>query len=292
LNGLATSAAAAHPTGAAGAPPPLVFLLDVDNTLLDSERFGADLHASLVTAFGMLLARRFAAINTELRERLGYVDTLGALQRLRFEVAHQPGAAMRLVHLGRELLDYAYAERLFPQALAVLAHLGRLGQTVILTDGDVVYQPHKLVRAGLWDAVQGRVMVCVHKEQELAEVAARHPAAHHVMVDDKPHVLAAMKAAWGERLTTVLVRQGHYCLDAEAATAADPLGHPAPWPADVTVAHIGELLAVPPGQFRARRPTWPGPNRHGTSAAFNAWSPPPASVPFSTSSHRLASQHP
>ncbi len=212
----------------------VVFLLDCDNTLLDNDRVQSDLLEHIATEFGAAHRDRYWAIFEELRAELGYADYLGALQRYRLDDMSDP----KLLLMSSYLVDYPFAERLYPQAIEVLRHLARSGRTVILSDGDVVFQPRKVQRSGLWDAVDGRVLIYIHKERMLAEVEQRYPARHYVMVDDKLHVLAAMKAAWGERLTTVFPRQGHYAFD-RAIVSANP-------PADITVERIGELLQCNP----------------------------------------------
>ncbi|MEP6792369.1 MAG: HAD family hydrolase [Ramlibacter sp.] len=211
----------------------VVFLLDVDNTLLDGDRFVADLHDHLQRELTADIARRYWQIFDALRQELGYVDYLGALQRLRLDI--EPGSAteQRVVTMASYLLDYPFADRLYPRAMEVIAHLDRFGTTVILTDGDVVLQPRKLQRSGLWAAVQGRALIYVHKEQSLQAVERHYPARHYVMVDDKLYILAAMKAIWRERLTTIFPRQGHYALD-PAIVSAQPK-------ADLTIEYVGEL---------------------------------------------------
>ena len=211
----------------------VVFLLDVDNTLLDGDHIVSDMSEHLRAAFGVACAQRYWTIFDDLREELGYADYLGALQRYRLDVAHGSADEQRLLMMSTYLLDYPFVDRLYPRALEVIRYLGNFGLTVILTDGDVVFQPRKLQRSGLWDAVEGRALVCVHKEKEL-DTAQRHfPARHYVMVDDKLRILAAMKAAWQQRLTTIFVRQGHYALDLEAV-AKQPA-------ADFTIERIGDL---------------------------------------------------
>ena len=211
----------------------LVFLLDVDNTLLDGDRIVADLRDHLEREFDAACAQRYWTIFEALRAELGYVDYLGALQRLRLDIEQGSAAEQRLLTMASFLLDYPFAERLYPRALEVIRQLDRFGTTVILTDGDVVLQPRKLQRSGLWDAVQGRALIYVHKEQSLDAVERNYPARHYVMVDDKLRLLAAMKATWKDRLTTIFPRQGHYALDA-AVVAGQP-------PADITIERIGEL---------------------------------------------------
>jgi FMN phosphatase YigB (HAD superfamily) len=216
----------------------IVFLLDCDNTLLDNDRVQHDLRAHLESEFGVASSDRYWAIFEALRTELGYADYLGALQRYRLDGAHDP----RLLRVSSFLVDYPFAERLYPGVRAAIAHLGRYGPVVILSDGDVVFQPIKIQRSGLWDAVQGRVLIYIHKEASLADVAQRFPARRYVMVDDKLRILAAMKAVWNARLTTVFVRQGHYALDL-ANAAAYPL-------ADASIERIGDLAELDPAAWR------------------------------------------
>jgi FMN phosphatase YigB (HAD superfamily) len=208
----------------------VVFLLDVDNTLLDNDRVTADLARHLEREVGAEPAARYWALFGELRAELGYADYLGALQRYRSANPHDP----RLLTVSRFMIEYPFANRLYPDSLDVVERLGRWGPTVILSDGDVVFQPRKVDRSGLGDAVFGRVLIYVHKERELADVEDRYPARHYVLVDDKLRILSAVKAEWGARVTTVFPRQGHYARDPQALA-----GYP---PADVTVERIGELL--------------------------------------------------
>jgi FMN phosphatase YigB (HAD superfamily) len=210
----------------------VVFLLDVDNTLLDNDHIVADLDEHLVHEFGDESRDRYWEIFEALRAELGYADYLGALQRYRVGVMKDP----RLLMMSSFLVDYPFAERLYPGAFDVIAHLSRWGLTVILSDGDVVFQPRKVQRSGLWDAVEGRVLIYLHKEQMLDDVEQRYPARHYVMVDDKLRILAAMKKVWGDRLTTVFPRQGHYAFD-PGNIAAYP-------PANITIERIGGLINV------------------------------------------------
>ncbi len=209
----------------------VVFLFDVDNTLLDNDRVTAELKTHLEREVGTDRAQRYWAIFEALRIELGYADYLGALQRYRSEYPHDP----RLLAVSRFLVDYPFANRLFPNSLDVLDHVKAWGSAVILSDGDVVFQPRKVDRSGLFDAVGGRVLIYVHKEQELTEVERRYPAKHYVLVDDKLRILAAVKQVWGARVTTVFPRQGHYARDPEILSRYPP--------ADVTVERIGDLLA-------------------------------------------------
>ena len=208
----------------------VVFLLDCDNTLLDNDRVQDDLRGHLEREFGVASRDRYWAIFEALRAELGYADYLGALQRYRLGDMHDP----RLLLMSSFLVDYPFADRLYPSAFDAIAHLRRFGLPVILSDGDVVFQPLKIQRSGLWDAVDGRVLIYIHKEQMLDDVRERYPARHYVMVDDKLRILAAMKEAWGDRLTTVLPRQGHYALDSRNLSAYPP--------AALTVERIGDLV--------------------------------------------------
>jgi len=210
-----------------------VFLFDVDNTLLDNDAVQNDLSAHLEREVGLASRDRYWEIFEQLRAELGYADYLGALQRYRLEHPDD----QQLMRISLFFLDYPFADRLYPGALAALAYCGTFGLTVILSDGDVVFQPRKIQRAGLWDAVEGRVLIYLHKERMLSAVEQRYPAGHYVMIDDKLRILAAMKQVWGERLTTVFPRQGHYAHDPRD-TAAWP-------PADVTLGRIGELVDSP-----------------------------------------------
>ncbi|MEO7116755.1 MAG: HAD family hydrolase [Caldimonas sp.] len=214
----------------------LVFLLDVDNTLLDNDRIIADLREHLEREFGVASADRYWTVFEALRSELGYADYLGALQRYRADVEASDDAAYRLLSLSSFLIDYPFPERLYPRALDVVAHLGTLGPTVILSDGDVVFQPRKVQRSGLWSAVTGRVLIFVHKERMLDTVQRRYPARRYVMVDDKQRVLTAMKDVLGERVVTVFPRQGHYAHD-----PANIARYPA---ADIGIDRIGDLLEL------------------------------------------------
>lgn len=205
-----------------------VYLFDVDNTLLDNDRFREDLRAHAAGALGEEARDRYWAIQERRFVELGYRDYVGAVQ----EWWEGEGREPRALELGSYLLDYPFADRLYPGALDVLARLGTLGVTVVLTDGDAIFQPRKARRAGILDAVEGRLLVYVHKETEFGDVERRYPADRYVLVDDKPRILAAAKAHWGERVTTVLPLQGQF-----AGELADP-------PPDQTVAQIGDLLAL------------------------------------------------
>ncbi|MFM0339716.1 HAD family hydrolase [Paraburkholderia fungorum] len=213
-------------------PHDVVFLFDCDNTLLDNDHVLADLRAHMVREFGEQNSARYWEIFENLRGELGYADYLGALQRYRSEHPRDT----RLLLMSSFLIDYPFANRLYPGALDAIRHLSTRGPTVILSDGDVVFQPRKIARSGLWEEVEGRVLIYIHKELMLDQVMECYPAQHYVMVDDKLRILTAMKKSWGERLTTVFPRQGHYAFDPKEI-AANP-------PADVTVERIGELGGI------------------------------------------------
>ncbi|CAN5490537.1 hypothetical protein BH10PSE17_BH10PSE17_29260 [soil metagenome] len=224
----------------------VVFLLDVDNTLLDNDRILADLRELLERSFGKASGERYWAISERLRDELGYVDYLGALQKYRADIEHTREAELQLLSISSYLIDYPFADRLYPGALDVIARLNGFGSTVILTDGDVVFQPRKLKRSGLWDAVEGRVLIYVHKEQMLDEMQLRYPATRYVMVDDKQRILTAMKDVMGDSLVTVFPRQGHY-----AADPANLARYPA---ADCSIDSIGELLKLDIASLIRRTP--------------------------------------
>ncbi len=209
-------------------PNPTVFLVDVDNTLLDNDRIQADLRRHLEREFGADCRDRYWAILEQLFTDLGYRDYLGALQRYRVEHPKD----IHLLTMSSYLVDYPFANRLYPGALDALERLRDWGQTVILSDGDVVFQPRKVERSGIFEAVEGHVLIYIHKEAELDDVEQRYPAAHYVLIDDKPRILDAVKRAWGDRVTTILPRQGQFALAPDAAL------YPA---ADLTIERIGDL---------------------------------------------------
>jgi FMN phosphatase YigB (HAD superfamily) len=208
----------------------VVFLFDVDNTLLDNDHIQQDLFDQLEREFGAGQRDLYREIFERIRSEVGYADYLGALQQYRLHQMHNP----RLLRMSSYLVDYPFADRLYPHALEVLKRCAEWGPTVILSDGDVVFQPRKIERSGLRDAVEGRVLIYIHKERTLHDVELRYPARHYVMVDDKLRILAAMKARWGDRLTTVFPRQGHYAFEPKET-------EPYP-PADVTLERVGQLI--------------------------------------------------
>ena len=217
----------------------VTFLVDVDNTLLDNDRIQQDLRDHLERSFGIAARDRYWVILEQLFVELGYRDYLGALQRFRVEHPRD----VELLWMSSFLMDYPFADRLFPGALQVLKRLGRIGPTVILSDGDVVFQPRKVERARICDVVGKHVLIYIHKEAALDDVERRYPAEHYVLIDDKMHILAAVKQFWRERVTTVFARQGSYAHDVKEVHA-----HP---PADVTVEHIGDLLDCDLSQLSA-----------------------------------------
>jgi FMN phosphatase YigB (HAD superfamily) len=206
-----------------------VFLFDVDNTLLDNDHVTADLKRHLETNVGHERAQRYWQLFENIRSELGYADYLGALQRYRIEHPHDPN----LLAVSYFLMRYPFANRLFPNSIDAVEHVAQWGPVAILSDGDVVFQPHKVYRSGLYELFQGNVLIYVHKEHELQDVEQRFPASHYVVVDDKLRILQAIKQIWKSRVTTVFVRQGHYALDAKTVAQ-----YPA---ADVSINRIGEL---------------------------------------------------
>ena len=208
----------------------IVFLFDVDDTLLANDRIQDDIQRHLEREYGAEARERYWAIQEELFAQLGYRDYLGALQRYRVEHPYQP----HLNRMASFLVDYPFANRLYPGALDVLERFRGWGPTVILTDGDVVFQPRKVERSGIFEAVEGKVLIYIHKELALADVERRYPAEHYVLVDDKMRILTAVKEAWGRRVTTVFVRQGKFALDPKIVAAYPP--------ADRTVGRISDLL--------------------------------------------------
>jgi FMN phosphatase YigB (HAD superfamily) len=217
----------------------IVFLVDVDNTLLDNDRVAADLLRYLTKEVGEERQKRYWVLFEELRKELGYADYLGALQRYRMENPRDP----HLLTVSLYLVDYPFANRLYPNSLDVIDHLKRWGPVVILSDGDAVFQPRKVERSGLYEAVDRNVLIYVHKEQELEDVERRYAAAHYVLIDDKLRILDAIKRIWGARVTTVFPRQGHYARDAAGLAQYAP--------ADVTVERIGDLLEYDAARLRA-----------------------------------------
>jgi FMN phosphatase YigB (HAD superfamily) len=211
--------------------PNVVFLFDVDNTLIDNDCIQAHLKEHLEQTYGAAMRDRYWEILEELRNELGYVDYLGALERYRMEAMHRP----EVLRMSSWLVDYPFADRLYPGALDAVKHVQQWGHPVVLSDGDAVFQPRKVERSGLWNAFDGRILIYIHKEQELDDVERLYPARHYVLIDDKLRILSAVKDIWGERVTTVFPKQGHYAFDPEVL--AD---YPA---ADIELAKIGDLFA-------------------------------------------------
>jgi len=211
-------------------PSNIVFLFDVDNTLLDNDRVTEDLRGYLEHEVGHERQKRYWTIFEQLRGELGYADYLGALQRYRAEYPRDP----HLLTVSHFLIHYPFADRLYPNALKVIHHVKQWGRVVILSDGDVVFQPRKVEQSGIFDAVDGNVLIYIHKEQELNDVEQRYPAEHYVLIDDKLRILSAVKSIWTSRVTTVFPCQGHYALDRQTLARYPP--------ADVTITRIGDLL--------------------------------------------------
>ena len=211
-------------------PSPIVFLIDVDNTLLDNDHIQSDLKRHLEREFGVACRDRYWAILEELFTDLGYRDYLGALQRYRVEHPQD----IHLLSMSSFLVDYPFANRLYPGSLDVLERFRSWGRTVILSDGDVVFQPRKVERSGIFEAVEGNVLIYIHKEEALDDVERRYPAEHYVLVDDKPHILTTVKKAWNSHVTTVFPRQGQYARDRNLIAECPS--------ADLTVERIGDLL--------------------------------------------------
>lgn len=219
----------------------VVFLLDVDNTLLDNDQFQTDLGDRLERSFGAAERARYWELFSIRREALGLADYLGSMQDFRAGLDDHA----ELLRMSEFLLDYPFASRLFPGAMEAVAHLRTLGRPVVLSDGDIVFQPRKIQRSGIWSAVGGHVLIYLHKEKVLNHVQHRYPAAHYVMVDDKAHLLAAMKSALGARLSTVFVRQGHYAFAPESEAA-----QPRP---DLTIERIQDLKNLSLTDFEVRQ---------------------------------------
>jgi len=208
----------------------VVFLFDVDNTLIDNDRVQAHLSEHLEQTYGVATRDRYWEIFEQLRSELGYADYLGALERYRTEDLHRP----EVLRMSSWLVDYPFADRLYPRALDAVRHVQQWGTVVILSDGDAVFQPRKVERSGLWHLFENRVLIYIHKEQELDDVRRFYPADHYVLIDDKLRILSAVKKFWGESVTTVFPKQGHYALDSKALAEYPP--------ADVELANIGDLL--------------------------------------------------
>jgi hypothetical protein len=210
--------------------PDIVFLFDIDNTLVDNDRVQADLKQHLATTYGPDARDRYWEILEQLRTELGYVDYLGALERYRIEAMHRP----EILRMSNWMIDYPFADRLYPGAMDAVRHVRQWGLPVVLSDGDAVFQPRKVERSGIWKEFEGRVLIYIHKEEELDDVERLFPARHYVLIDDKLRILATVKKIWGDRVTTIFPKQGHYALDPAVLTQYPP--------ADVELAAIGDLV--------------------------------------------------
>jgi len=211
-------------------PQRTVFLFDVDNTLLNNDRVTDDLKRYLTKQVGSERQQHYWEFFEQLRAELGYADYLGALQRYRIEYPGDPS----LLTVSHFLINYPFAIRLYPESLDAVAHVKQCGDAVILSDGDVVFQPLKIERSGISESVDGKVLIYIHKERELQDVEQRFPADHYVLIDDKLRILTAVKKVWGSKVTTVFPRQGHYALDTKLVASLPP--------ADITIERIGELM--------------------------------------------------
>jgi len=223
--------------------PAIVFLFDVDNTLIDNDRVQAHLKEHLEQAYGVAARDRYWEILEQLRNELGYVDYLGALQRFRIGAMHRPD----VLRMSSWLVDYPFADRLYRGALSAVKHVQQWGTAVILSDGDAVFQPRKVERSGLWHAFENRVLIYIHKEQELSDVERLFPADRYVLIDDKLRILAAVKKIWGERVTTVFPKQGYYAFD-PSVLAEYP-------PADIDLARIADLMTCDLAVFLRKQPS-------------------------------------
>jgi FMN phosphatase YigB (HAD superfamily) len=215
----------------------IVFLFDVDNTLLDNDRVQEDLSEHLTQNYGLEARDRYWEILRGLADELGYNDYLGALERYRLEAMHCP----KVLLMSSWLVDYPFADRLYPGALDAIRHVRKWGRPVVLSDGDAVFQPRKVERSGLWKAFDGAILIYIHKEEELEDVERLYPARRYVLIDDKLRILAAVKKVWGDRVVTVFPKQGHYANDTKALAAFPP--------ADVTIERIGDLVALDRAAF-------------------------------------------
>ncbi len=217
-------------------PPRLVFLLDVDNTLLDNDALKAEIGSRIQMLVGVELARRFWVVYEQVRQQAEFVDYPATLDRF----INQYGDASQPVQLRQIFESLPFASFLFPDVIETLRHLRSLGTVAILSDGDQVFQPLKIRKSGLEEAVGGNVLIYVHKERELQRVFAQYPADHYVMVDDKPRILSALEEECPSRFTTVFVLQGHYAREGEY--------EPVP---DIVVHHFADLAGFTLEQFLA-----------------------------------------
>jgi FMN phosphatase YigB (HAD superfamily) len=215
----------------------VVFLFDVDNTLLDNDQVQRDLSNHLASEFGQAARDRYWSLFEELRATLGYADHLGTLQRYRLEDLHNP----KVLGIANWLVDYPFADRLYPHAIDVVHHVQSWGPAVILSDGDAAFQPRKVCRSGLWEAFSNNVLIYIHKEQALDDVERLYPARRYVMVDDKLRILESLKQQWQARVTTVFPRQGHYAFDPEELRKRRP--------ADIAIDAIGDMLQIDGSRF-------------------------------------------
>jgi FMN phosphatase YigB (HAD superfamily) len=218
--------------------PTLVFLLDVDNTLINNDQVKEDFNAHLEVELGPKLTERFWDIYEQARKERGVVDIPLSLQRLREATPLSELDEQTFHHVQSIFDNYPFFNALYPHTLETLQHLRTMGLTVIVSDGDQLFQPEKIFRSDLAETVEGRVLIYTHKQQHLEEILQKYPADHYVMIDDKPDILVDSKAIMGKRLTTVFVKQGHYAKQV-----------PDNFTPDISVLHIGDLRNYTKEQF-------------------------------------------
>lgn len=219
--------------------PSIVFLVDVDNTLLDNDRVKANLDDHLRAVVGSRLAQCFWDIYEQVRKEKGVVDIPAALISFREQTPATEMDEYTYQHIHSMFEHYPFDKALYPGALETIGHLKTLGTVVIVSDGDLHFQAEKIFNSSLANAVDGRVLLYTHKQDHLSEIMEHYPADHYVILDDKPDILADTKKILGPKVTTVLVKQGKY--------AAGKLpGHFIP---DMTTDHIGDLRGYSREQF-------------------------------------------
>jgi len=208
---------------------PVFFLVDVDNTLFDNDRFAVELSAHLEKSFNVAERERYWSLHKKRWAEFGISDYLGTMQQFRQGLQNDPS----LLQMSSFLLDFPFGDLLYPHALEVVKHMRSLGPASALSDGDMVFQPRKLQHSGIFDAFHGNALIYEHKQHELDLLQQRFPAQRYVMIDDKPNILADMKKVLGDRLTTVFVRQGRYAADASPELRSAP---------DMKIDAIADLL--------------------------------------------------
>jgi len=218
--------------------PKLVFWLDVDNTLVANDDVKDDLDMHLQVEVGPQLAERFWALYEEVRKEESLVDIPLALDRFREQTSIAEMDDLTYQHVRSIFNNYPFPKALYPYALETVQHLNTLGTTVIVSDGDPIFQSEKILSSNLAEAVEGRVLLYIHKQEHIQETMKAYPGDHYVAVDDKPDILLDTKNLLGDRVTIVFVRQGKYAKQL-----------PEHFSADITVDHIGDLRTYSAGQF-------------------------------------------